>query len=72
MLNATLTQSGVSDDFKMLVPVYLDVDGKIIRLGSAAVTGNKRVDFNIKLSQRPKRVLINAYHDVLANEVVNK
>src|SRR5262249_14278600 len=61
LLNATLTQSGVSDEFKMLVPVYLDVDGKMIRLGLVPVTGNKGVDFKVKLSQRPKRVLINAH-----------
>ncbi|HKA00552.1 MAG TPA: M1 family aminopeptidase, partial [Candidatus Solibacter sp.] len=72
LLNATLTQSGVSDEFKMLVPVYLDVDGKMIRLGLVPVTGNKGVDFKVKLSQRPKRVLINAHHDVLASEVENK
>jgi hypothetical protein len=72
MLKATLTQSGVSDGFKMLVPVYLEVDNRMIRLGEANVAGNRSVDIKIRLSQRPKRVLINAYQDVLANEVVNK
>jgi hypothetical protein len=72
LLRATLTQSGVSERFRMLVPVYLDIEGKVIRLGEVPVAGNHSVDFKIRLSQRPKRVLINAYHDVLANEIVNK
>jgi hypothetical protein len=72
LLRATLTQSGVSEGFRMLVPVYLDIEGKMIRLGEVPVAGNHSVDFKIRLSQRPKRVLINAYHDILANEVVNK
>ena len=72
LLKATLTQSGVSEGFRMLVPVYLDIEGKMIRLGEVPIAGNHSVDFKIRLSQRPKRVLINAYHDVLANEIVNK
>jgi aminopeptidase N len=72
LLKATLSQSGVSERFKMLVPVYLDVDGRMIHMAEVPVRGTQSVDFKIRLSERPKRVLINAYHDVLANEVVNK
>jgi hypothetical protein len=69
LLTATLTQSGVSDNFKMLVPVYLDFDGKIMRLGEATITGNSTTpEFKIKLPQKPKRVVINYYNDLLAYE----
>jgi hypothetical protein len=69
LLKLTVTQSGVSDNFKMLVPVYLDFDGKITRLGEATVIGNSTTpEFKVMLPQKPKRVLINAYHDVLASE----
>lgn len=67
LLTAVLTQSGVSENFKMLVPIYLDLDGNIVRLGQANVTGNSSTpEFKVRLPQKPRRVLINANHDVLA------
>jgi hypothetical protein len=72
ILKMTLTQSEVSPNFKMLVPVYLDFDGKIMRLGEAQVAGSTTTqEFQVKLPQRPKRVLINANHDILAVESVS-
>ena len=72
LLKGTLTQSGVSSDFKMIVPVYLEYKGRIIRLGEAKMVGNNTTpEFNIRLSERPDKVLINANHDILAVEVVN-
>ena len=71
MLKASLTQSEVSDQFKMLVPVYLDFDGKLVRLGTVPIQGNTSKDFEVRLPQKPKRVLINAFYDVLASELGN-
>jgi len=72
LLKLSVTQSGVSDRFKMLVPVYLDFDGKITRLGEATVIGNSTTpEFKVMLPQKPKRVLINAFHDVLAAESIS-
>jgi len=69
LLTGKITQSEVSDNFKMLVPVYLDFDGKPVRLGSVAVQGNSTTpEFKVKLPSRPKRVLINYHYDVLAVE----
>jgi hypothetical protein len=69
LLKGTVTQSGVSDNFKMLVPIYLDFDGKVMRLGQANLVGNNTTpEFQVKLPQRPRRVLINYHHDVLAVE----
>ena len=57
----------------MLVPVYLDFDGKWTRLGEATLIGNTTTkEFGVKLPQRPKRVAINVFHDVLALETVNE
>ncbi|MGE0103359.1 MAG: carboxypeptidase regulatory-like domain-containing protein [Blastocatellales bacterium] len=68
-LSGTLTQSGVSPGFKMLVPIYLDFDGKIMRLGEIGITGNMTTQpFQVKLPRKPKRVMINYHHDVLATE----
>lgn len=65
---AKLTQSDVSENFKALVPVYLDFDGRIMRLGEARIIGSTTTDFQVQLPQRPKRAMINYYHDLLATE----
>jgi hypothetical protein len=71
-LRAKVTQSDVSPNFKMLVPIYLDFGKGIIRLGTIPVTGNMATEeFEVKLPERPKRVMINYYHDILANESVS-
>jgi aminopeptidase N len=73
MLKLTVTQSGVSDKFKMLVPVYLDFDGKWVRLGEATLIGNSTTpEFKVKLPQKPKRVALNVFHDILATENTNE
>lgn len=73
LLKLTVSQSGVSENFKMLVPIYLDFDGKWMRLGEARITGNSTTpEFRVKLPQRPKRVGLNAFHDVLAVESVSE
>jgi len=67
-----LTQSGVPDSFKMLVPVYLELaDGRAIRMGVITMLGNSSVDKTIQLAKPPvaiKKVSINYVHDVLAVE----
>jgi len=72
MLSGTLTQSDVSPGFKMLVPIYLDFDGNVMRLGEIAVAGSVTTQpFQVKLPRKPKRVMINYHHDVLATESLN-
>ncbi|HEY8460260.1 MAG TPA: M1 family aminopeptidase, partial [Blastocatellia bacterium] len=71
-LRGKLTQSDVSQNFKMIVPVYLDFGKGIVRLGMIPVMGNMTTEeFAIKLPEQPKRVMINYYHDVLATESVS-
>jgi hypothetical protein len=66
MLKFKITQSNVNKDFKMRVPVYLDYDGKLIRLGSVALFGNQTTEeVSVILPQKPKRVAICSYEDVL-------
>jgi hypothetical protein len=73
MLTGTVTQSGVSAKFKMLVPVYLDFDGKWVRLGEATLIGNSTTpEFKVRLPQKPKRVALNAFHDILSTENTNE
>ena len=66
LLKGALTQSEVTPDFVMQVPLYVDLDGQLARIGSIRMVGNSTNDkLEVKLPKKPKRVLINAYHDVL-------
>jgi aminopeptidase N len=71
-LHLKLTQSGVPAEFKMLVPIYLELaDGRVMRLGSANVTGDNTIEKTVQLPKLPaaiKRVLINYNYDVLCTE----
>lgn len=61
-----VTQSNVDDSFKMLVPIYLDFDGRVIRLGTAGVQGNTTTpEFEVLLPRKPKRVMLCYMEDVL-------
>jgi len=70
MLNLRITQSNVDDKFRMLVPIYLEMDdGKIFFLGRARLKGNTSIQEEIPLrglKTKPRRALINYYDDVLA------
>jgi hypothetical protein len=70
MLSMNITQSNVNDKFRMVVPVYLELDdGKIFFLGRARLTGNSSVSPKVPLKglkTKPRRALINYYDDVLA------
>ncbi len=61
-----ITQSGVDENFRMRVPIYLDFDGKITRLGTVPVFGNSSTEpFEVGLPKKPKRVMVCYYEDVL-------
>jgi aminopeptidase N len=69
-LNLKLTQSGVDDNFRMLVPLYLDMgEGNVAFLGRARLVGNTTVEQKVPLKglkTKPKRAVVNYYDDVLA------
>ncbi|HWZ32325.1 MAG TPA: M1 family aminopeptidase [Bryobacteraceae bacterium] len=68
-----LTQSGVAPEFLMRVPIYFDFDGRIVRAGSLPIRGSMTSnEIKIELPKKPKRVLLNARHDVLAAEAIVK
>ncbi len=72
IVNAKITQSGVSKNFGMVVPVYADFGKGWIRLGSALINGNTTVDLNnFPLPQVPKRLAVAALNDVLATSIEN-
>jgi len=69
-LNIKLTQSGVDENFRMMVPIYLELaDGKVTMLGRARLIGNSSFEQKIPLGgikDKPRRVILNYYNDVLA------
>ena len=68
-----VTQSGVSSRFVMGVPIYFDFDGHVVWAGAVALLGNMTSnEIKLRLPKKPKRVLLNANHDVLAAETVVK
>jgi aminopeptidase N len=72
VLSLKVTQSNVDENFKMVVPVYLEfTNGKVLRLGQARIVGNSTFETKVPLSalkEKPTRVLINYFHDVLCTE----
>jgi hypothetical protein len=71
-LHFKITQSGVPANFRMLVPIYLEMaDGRFLRLGSAAILGPTSAEQTVELPKLPvpvKRAVINYYYDVLCTE----
>src|SRR5437879_1811142 len=69
-VSGRITQSGVSDNFKMLVPVYVDYGKGFVRMGFATMTGNSSVDLkDARLPHPAKRAALCALDDVLALSV---
>jgi aminopeptidase N len=73
LFTARVTQSGVSSRFVMGVPFYFDFGAGVQRAGSVTLLGNMTsTEVKLRLPRKPKRVLLNANHDVLAVESVVK
>ena len=71
-LNGKITQSGVSDSFKMLVPVYADFGKGWVKVGAGMMTGNTSTELKgVKLPQAAKRVAVCALDDILALSIQN-
>jgi hypothetical protein len=70
-LHFKLVQSGVSADFKMPVPIYIEfADGRLMRMGSVTIVGNTTQEQTVALPKMPpvKKVSINHLYDVLSTE----
>ena len=71
VMSLNVTQSGVDDTFRMVVPVYLELDdGRIVFFGRMRVVGNKSEAAKVPLKglkAKPRRALINYLDDVLAS-----
>ena len=64
-----LAQSGVSEDFTMRVPIYLEYENnRVVLLGNAKMKGSHEMEQTINLGKdgAPKRVLVNYNYDILS------
>jgi aminopeptidase N len=67
ILKMRVTQSEVSENFRMAVPVYLELeDQKLAKLGAVRLLGNSSQEATVTLPFRPRRVILAAYEDILA------
>ncbi len=67
----TLTQAGVSPEFKMLVPVYMEFENKrTVLFGKVPIQGSTTAEKTVKLGKMeevPKRLVLNYYYDLLSD-----
>ncbi|HEU5400245.1 MAG TPA: M1 family aminopeptidase [Terriglobales bacterium] len=64
-LSMTVTQSEVSQNFAMLVPVFADFGKGMVRIGQVAVVGNSNRNADVLLPMEPKKVALNPNRDIL-------
>ncbi len=64
-LHMSITQSQVSDNFVMLVPVFADFGKGFIRLGQLPAVGNTTKTYDFDFAEAPKKVELNTYKEVL-------
>jgi aminopeptidase N len=66
-----ITQSGVDNNFRMPVPIYLELaNGNVVYLGRARLVGNTTSEQKVPLKglkDTPKRAMLSYYDDVLAS-----
>jgi hypothetical protein len=61
-----IDQSNVAPEFMMPVPIYLDLDGRIVRLGVIDMKGNSTNSaLHELLPTKPLHVMVNYWHDIL-------
>lgn len=71
-LTGRITQSGVSDNFVMLVPIYLDFGQGWNFLGTVTLVGNKTLELDgIELPKAPQKASICAFNDILTTKIEN-
>jgi aminopeptidase N len=67
VVSGKLTQSGVSEGFRMRVPVFAELAGRKVLIGAMVMRGNSTADFKTALPEQPKRILLNINHEILTD-----
>lgn len=70
-LTGEISQSGVSEGFRTPVSLYAEFEkGEIARIGGMLLTGTATlpVSAEVRLPKKPRRVVLNAFRDVLSRD----
>lgn len=70
-LSGAVTQEGVSSNFVTIVPLYAELGKEgTFSIGSVRLVGStsQTIDAVVPMPKLPKRVLVNAFHDVLVRD----
>ncbi|HEX3552606.1 MAG TPA: M1 family aminopeptidase [Thermoanaerobaculia bacterium] len=70
-IHGQVTQQGVANDFRVLLPLQIDFGkNEVARIGVIPMRGEATVpiDVKLKLPKAPRKVLVNAYGEVLARD----
>jgi peptidase M1-like protein len=70
-IHGTIRQEGVSKDFRVLVPIYVEFGkNETARVGMVPMVGEASVpvDVKLKLPKKPRKAMLNAHGEVLARE----
>ena len=70
-ITGSLTQEGVSPDFRTLVHLYVELDkGNLAHLGIVPVIGSTTQPLNavVSLPKKPRRLILNAMYEVLTRD----
>src|SRR5947209_13717109 len=70
-IHGQVSQQGVANDFRVLVPLQVDFGkNEVARIGVVPMKGEATVpiDVKLKLPKAPKKILVNAYGEVLARD----
>ena len=68
-IRGTVEQSEVGDDFRVLMPLYVELKkGQYAQFGAVPMMGNssREIDVEVDLPRKPRRALVNANFEVLA------
>jgi hypothetical protein len=64
-IKAEITQSEVDQNFAMFVPLFGDFGNGMVRLAQVPIVGNSTRSVSFLLDRAPKKVVLNAYRDIL-------
>ena len=64
-VHLTITQSGVSDSFAMLVPIFADFGKGTVRIGQLPAVGNSTKSYDFDFAAAPKKLELNAFKEIL-------
>jgi len=68
-ITGSIVQAEVPDDFRAMVPIYVEFDkGQIFKIAQIPMIGSttKPLDFEVRLPKKPNKIMLNAMHDVLS------